>query len=382
MHLPRATIPNDLSKQTDQPVQPKWTPAAEKGFAAAIILMVAIPIFTVFAIVIRRRLQGYFDSEVLENEHWERTMSTQVERLPTQRDADAARSGPVKRWWRRLIYVRPRQQINGGAPGGPGSGVVSPGEAGPAARRTSVRTAIPLPIAETGMMQGTIPPSGPRVGGNVGGGPCAGDPTMYAAPRPRLSIASIDATAGQSRRTSYDRDSRRDRMRRASRARIYHNIPEHDNIPMAMPVRPSRSGEPLRRYRERQYHSPASSIRSRLDQRRRNQRSTRDRVSDLIASVRGENRAPPNTEIDHDAPGSPQTDGQSDDEPPVRTRRARKSPVESMRRTQAVSRVVEATQSFLGGYPDLQCLLGSISQTDISAPSRPTLERKAKTNHF
>jgi hypothetical protein len=97
LKIEKATVPSELSNQTSQPPQPKWSSAAEKGFAAGIVLMIGIPILTVFIIVARRRLQGYYNSEVLENEHWERTMTPQVQRLPTHRDPTTSKAGPVRR---------------------------------------------------------------------------------------------------------------------------------------------------------------------------------------------------------------------------------------------------------------------------------------------
>jgi hypothetical protein len=97
LNIANPTVPTDLSSPTSQPLQPEWSPAASKGFAAGIVLMIGIPIFTVFAIVARRRLQGYYNSEALENEHWERTLTPQVQRLPTQRDPASSKAGPVRR---------------------------------------------------------------------------------------------------------------------------------------------------------------------------------------------------------------------------------------------------------------------------------------------
>jgi hypothetical protein len=230
-------------------------------------------------------------------------------------------------------------------------------------------------------MQGTIPPSGPMAGAQIGSGPFVGDPTMFTAPQRRTSVVPGDSLV-PSQRTSYERDGQPGRSRHAPRTRIHHEIPEHDNIPMAMPVRASRSGEPLRRDVERQYDSPTSSTRGHRKKKHRDLGPVGEQVKNAVASVLGKGNAPLRTEVGHESPGSPQTDGQSDNETPTQRRKTHESPMEFMRRTQAINRVVEATQSFLGGYPDVQCLVGNVSSTNVSNTPRSLSERRARTNNL
>jgi hypothetical protein len=233
------------------------------------------------------------------------------------------------------------------------------------------------------MIQGTIPPSGPPADAQIGVGPLVGDPSMLTAPQRHTSVVPGDSFV-PSQRNSSERGAQRDRSRLPSKARQHHDIREHDNIPMAMPVRASRSGERLRRGVEHQQDSAASSSRGHRINKQKILGPVESKIHRLVTSVRGEPSAPPPPEGSHESlgPGSPPTDGQSDIETPRQPKKTHESPIELRRRLQAINRVVEATQSFVGGYPDMQALVGSVSSTNVSNTPRPLSERRAKTNNL
>ena len=208
----------------------------------------------------------------------------------------------------------------------------------------------------------------------MGGGAFVHPQSTAARPRQSMSIAPMDP--GGSRRAS-----------RASRARDRAESSLNDNIPLAMPVRTSRSGHRTPRRKRRSQTVPARlpRLQESRESTRAGQLLTQDRrnqVTDLLSSLREGYTGPRNTEADDQQPRSPPTDGQDDDRP-ARPQRTYESPLDFMRRSRATNQVIQEAQNFIGGYPDIACLIGQLPDASEAPPaSEPRTRRKAKTMYL
>jgi hypothetical protein len=366
------------------------------------VLMVAVPIAIAFFAACRHRwlqhrLRG---DEPLEDRHWRRMARRARDRMV--KPGDRVRNSRFGAFMRRWIYCSPSPDAERG------EAIEHPAitEAGdaiqerpptppphPEARRASVlRNAVPA--SGSGWPQNTIPPSGPPItftqpsfmprihGGAIGGGPFVQSPTMEAQARPSISIAPIDSGAPHTRRASHASRTRRPTM--VSMGPRMSDAVEgslNDNIPMAMPVRTSTSGV-RKQLKGKKRHSKTSGS-YREDGGRASERTeqlpTRDRramVSSLLSGLRDGRRAPQNTNADGSRPRSPPTDGVDEQDSPARPSRTYESPLEHMRRSNTVNRVINQTQSFIGGYPDIACLIGTLP--DAATMSRPPRSKMGK----
>ena len=266
--------------------------------------------------------------------------------------------------------------------GSPSSGSIGSPRAGPADRRASTRTVMtsrPHPA-----MQRTIPPSGGPMGGPTGSGfPNIGGGLMgagaFVAPStiayPRASVSAAPIMPGGSRRAS-----------RASRGLRpdWSDGSINENVPLAMPLRTSRPGRRAPRSSRRNVSAPSRSRAARDSNRPApvSTRDRRDRATDLLSSLQERPPAPRNTEADDRETRSPPASSQSDNTV-ISTRRRHISSVDYMRRTRATNAVILDTQNFIGGYPDIACLISELPQAgEPVAGEHRKRRRKARTWHI
>ncbi len=257
----------------------------------------------------------------------------------------------------------------------------------PIDRRASMRSVVPdMPISDIGLIQTRNPPSGsvfpgtrapffPQMpGGAMGGGTSVHPQSTAAHPGPRMSVAPVDL--GRSRHAS-----------RASRARVRVDTAINENIPLAMPVRTSRQGRPTSRSQRESHSEPpcarrtdAIRVSSREGQNVGQYRASQ--VTNLLSSLREGRRAPQNAEWDDQQRRSPSMDGPNDDRP-IRPPHPYELPLDFMRRARAMNQVIQTTQDFIRGYPDMACLIGQLPDVAVLPPSSDRRRRrKARTMHL
>ena len=388
--------------------QPDWAPYESKAFAAGITCMIVVPIAIAIVMACRRHPRNPNPNprtphdpeddadDPTEGSHWKRIIGRRLRNR--YRSVRRKEKPPWLTWLSRRIYMQSGDRNDhyletledrgiarpaGETPNSsPSSGSIGSPRAGPADRRSSIRTAMTSRHHPT--MQRTIPPSGGPMGGplgsgfpNIGGGLMGAGafvaPSAVAYSRP--SISAGPAIPGGSRRTS-----------RASRALRpdWSDGSTNENVPLAMPLRTSR---PCRRApgSSRRIVSAPPRSRTARDSNRpapASARDRRDQATDLLSSLQERPRAPRNTEADDREIRSPPPGPQSDD-PFASTRRRHMSSVDYMRRTRAMNEVILDTQNFIGGYPDIACLISELPQAgEAVAGERRERRRKARTWHI
>ena len=440
-YLPPSSQPASRPKPISS--QAPWRPFESKAFAAAIVLMVGIPILIGIILALRQR-HKYLKMHMkdLENQDSRQQSASlqqesplQTPHAPPQQDSPlqiphegAPQVVPLepprdnyyedhhwakvarrmrKKWDRpsshlkntklgRLIYCRYLRQHPGEVLGdtediAQASGRLqdNPLNSLPGAARQTNSGVDSTAAPGIGLPQNTFPPAGPSAqsaqpsfmpqmqGGAIGGGPFVRSPPTRAHAGPPMP-AVYDSGLSHPQRS----------LRRsvAIPSGYQESNGLNDNIPMAMPLFTSRPGvRPSDRSRRR---SPAPNISSMHDgsmsTRRpsgQTMRKRSDMVTSLLGGLRDGHRAPQNTEMPQ-RPKSPPTDGQDESTPTVRPRRMFESPLEHMRRSHAMSHVIQETQNYLGNYPDIAALVGTLPDVTSHTRRSPSRHRKKSRTTF